>query len=55
MLVATDRAGIVQLVNQRAIRVLKKASAEIVGGSWVDTCVAPEDRAAARTPFARCS
>jgi two-component system sensor kinase FixL len=51
MLVATDRAGIVQLVNQRAIRVLRKADASIVGSSWIDTCVAPEDRAAARNAF----
>jgi two-component system, LuxR family, sensor kinase FixL len=51
MLVATDRAGHVQLVNQRAIRVLKKAGVDIVGSHWIDTCVAPEDRAAARNAF----
>ncbi|HEV7607303.1 MAG TPA: PAS domain S-box protein [Steroidobacteraceae bacterium] len=51
MLVATNRAGIVQLVNQRAIRVLRKGDAAIVGSSWIDSCVAPEDRGAARTGF----
>ncbi len=51
MLVATDRAGNVQLVNQRAIRVLRKAGADILGSNWIDTCVAPDDRAAARTAF----
>src|SRR5690349_14851292 len=49
MLVATDREGVVQLVNQRAIRVLGKSGEAIVGKSWIDGCVAPEDRAAART------
>ena len=48
MLVATDRDGTVQLVNQRAIRVLGRAESEIVGCNWVDACVPPEDRAAAR-------
>ena len=51
MLVATDRAGLVQLVNQRATRVLRKPGPEIVGSSWIEKCVAPEDRAAARTAF----
>ncbi|MEO8019951.1 MAG: PAS domain S-box protein [Pseudomonadota bacterium] len=51
MLVATDRAGVVHLVNQRAIRVLRKSDAAIVGCSWIDSCVAQEDRAAARTAF----
>jgi two-component system sensor kinase FixL len=51
MLVATDRAGLVQLVNQRAIRVLRRAGSEIVGGNWIDRCVSPEDRAVARTAF----
>jgi len=51
MLVATDRAGIVQLVNQRAIRVLKKGDAAIVGCNWIDCCVSPEDHAAARNAF----
>jgi two-component system sensor kinase FixL len=51
MLVATDRAGNVQLVNQRAIRVLRRAGADILGSNWIDSCVAPEDRAAARTAF----
>ena len=51
MLVATDRAGVVQLVNQRAIRVLRKADEAIVGKSWIDGCVAPEDRGTARTAF----
>jgi two-component system sensor kinase FixL len=51
MLVATDRAGVVQLVNQRAIRVLRKADGAIVGKSWIDGCVAPEDRGTARTAF----
>jgi two-component system sensor kinase FixL len=51
MLVATDRAGVVQLVNQRAIRVLRKSHDAIVGNSWIDGCVAPEDRATARTAF----
>jgi len=51
MLVATDRAGLVQLVNQRATRVLRRPGAEIVGSNWIERCVAPEDRAAARTAF----
>jgi two-component system sensor kinase FixL len=51
MLVATDRAGVVQLVNQRAIRVLRKSDEDIVGKSWIDGCVAPEDRGTARTAF----
>jgi two-component system, LuxR family, sensor kinase FixL len=48
MLVATDRAGIVQLVNQRVTRVLRKRPEDIVGKSWVGECVAPQDHAAAR-------
>jgi two-component system, LuxR family, sensor kinase FixL len=51
MLVATDRNGMVQLVNQRAGRVLRKKDQEIIGRSWIDTCVAPEDRSTARTAF----
>jgi two-component system, LuxR family, sensor kinase FixL len=51
MLVATDRAGVIQLVNQRAIRVLGRTAAEIVGSNWIDRCVAPDDRASARTAF----
>ena len=51
MLVATDRNGVVQLVNQRAIRVLKKNNADIMNRSWVDGCVAPEDRPIARAAF----
>ena len=51
MLVATDRHGQVQLVNQRAIRVLKKADEEIVATNWIDHCVAPEDRPIARSAF----
>jgi two-component system sensor kinase FixL len=51
MLVATDRGGQVQLVNQRAIRVLGRLENQIVGSNWVDSCVAPEDRAAARNAF----
>jgi PAS domain S-box-containing protein len=37
MLVATDRSGSVQLVNQRAIRVLRKSDSDIVGSNWVDS------------------
>jgi two-component system sensor kinase FixL len=48
MLVATDRAGTVQLVNQRVVRVVQKPDREIVGRNWVDCCVAPQDHAAAR-------
>jgi two-component system sensor kinase FixL len=48
MLVATDRAGVVRLVNQRAIRVLKRPEFDIIGNLWVDGCVAPQDRATAR-------
>src|SRR5690349_23526878 len=44
MLVATDRTGVVQLVNQRAGRVLKKQDQELVGQAWIDTCVTPDDR-----------
>jgi two-component system sensor kinase FixL len=51
MLVATDRHGIVQLVNQRAVRVLRRPDSDIVGCQWMDTCVAPEDRATARNAF----
>jgi two-component system sensor kinase FixL len=51
MLVATDRNGIVQLVNQRAVRVLGKQDGQIVSCSWIDTCVRPEDRPVARTAF----
>jgi two-component system sensor kinase FixL len=51
MLVATDRNGVVQLVNQRAIRVLKRPDADIVSSNWIDSCVAPEDRPAARLAF----
>src|SRR5687768_10988739 len=51
MLVATDRNGIVQLVNQRAIRVLQRAEGDIVGKPWVDSCVAPQDRTLARAAF----
>jgi two-component system sensor kinase FixL len=51
MLVATDRSGIVRLVNQRAVRVLKRADSEIVGNLWVDGCVAPQDRGHARNSF----
>jgi two-component system, LuxR family, sensor kinase FixL len=51
MLVATDRHGVVQLVNQRAIRVLLKQEAEIVGSHWMDSHVAPEDRPTARAAF----
>jgi PAS domain-containing protein len=46
MLVATDRAGVVQLVNQRATRVLRKSGSQIVGSNWIESCVAPDDRAA---------
>ncbi len=48
MLVALDRAGIVQLVNQRAVRVLKMSDAEIINRNWVEICVAPDDRPVAR-------
>jgi two-component system sensor kinase FixL len=51
MLVATDRSGVVQLVNQRAIRVIRKGGADIVGCNWIASCVPPEDRAAARSAF----
>jgi two-component system sensor kinase FixL len=51
MLVATNRAGAVQLVNQRALRVLQVDAAQITDCSWVDSCVAPEDRAVARNSF----
>jgi two-component system sensor kinase FixL len=51
MLVATDRNGQVQLVNQRAVRVLKKPDQEILSSNWIDTCVPPEDRPVARAAF----
>jgi len=51
MLVATNRAGLVQLVNQRALRVLKIDDAQIMNSNWVDGCVAPEDRPVARNAF----
>ena len=51
MLVATDRGGKVRLVNQRAIRVLGRPEEDLVGSNWVDSCVAPDDRPAARSAF----
>jgi two-component system sensor kinase FixL len=51
MLVATDRGGTVQLMNQRTVRVLRKADGDIVGNNWVDAFVAPEDRTVARAAF----
>jgi two-component system sensor kinase FixL len=51
MLVATNRAGAVQLVNQRALRVLRVDDAQIIDCNWVDACVAPEDRGIARNAF----
>src|SRR4051812_45910456 len=51
MLVATDRTGTVQLVNQRAVRVLKLGDGDIMGHNWIDSCVAPDDRPAARNAF----
>jgi two-component system sensor kinase FixL len=51
MLVATDRGGVVQLINQRATRVLGKPDMEIVNSPWIESCVAPEDRGAARAAF----
>jgi two-component system sensor kinase FixL len=51
MLVATDRSGTVQLMNQRTVRVLRKADGDIVGNNWVDTFVTPDDRAVARAAF----
>ena len=51
MLVATSRAGFVQLVNQRALRVLRIDELQIISSSWVDGCVAPEDRGIARNAF----
>ncbi len=51
MLVATNRNGVVQLVNQRATRVVGRPSEQIVGHNWIDTCVAPQDRAVARAAF----
>lgn len=51
MLVATNRAGAVQLVNQRALRVLRVDDAQIIDSNWVDSCVAPEDRGVARNSF----
>ena len=51
MLVATNRAGLVQLVNQRALRVLMVDDAHIMNCNWVESCVAPDDRAVARNAF----
>jgi len=51
MLVATNRAGAVQLVNQRALRVLRVNDAQIIDCNWVDSCVAPDDRGIARNAF----
>ena len=51
MLVATDRTGTVQLVNQRAIRVLKLGNADLMGRNWIESCVAPDDRPVARNAF----
>ena len=51
MLVATNRSGVVQLVNQRAIRVLGRAEDEILDHPWVDRCVSPQDRPLARAVY----
>ncbi len=51
MLVATDRSGIVQLVNQRAVRVIGRNDGDILGSSWIDQCVTPDDRGIARHAF----
>ncbi|HTU66547.1 MAG TPA: PAS domain S-box protein [Steroidobacteraceae bacterium] len=51
MLVATDRAGVIQLVNQRAIRVLGRQEADLIGQPWADCCVAPHDRPLARAAY----
>ncbi|HEV8443419.1 MAG TPA: PAS domain S-box protein [Steroidobacteraceae bacterium] len=48
MLVALDRTGTVQLVNQRAVRVLRMSDSAIMGHGWVEACVAPDDRPVAR-------
>jgi two-component system sensor kinase FixL len=50
MLVATDRNGVVQLVNARANRALKRGTEDMVGKPWIDS-VSPEDRPAARAAF----
>jgi two-component system sensor kinase FixL len=50
MLVATDRNGVVQLVNARANRVLKRGVEEMIGNAWVES-VSPEDRPIARAAF----
>ena len=51
MLVATDRSGQVQLVNQRAVRVIGRPDGDILGSHWIDQCVTPEDRPIARHAF----
>lgn len=51
MLVATDRAGQIELVNQRVSRVLGFPSTQLVNANWIETCVAPDDRRVARTAF----
>ena len=51
MLVATDRGGMVQLVNQRAVRVIGRPDGDILGSHWIDQCVSPEDRVIARHAF----
>jgi two-component system sensor kinase FixL len=51
MLIATDRNGIVQLVNQRAVRVLGRANEQIINTSWVDSGVMADDRTVARNAF----
>jgi two-component system, LuxR family, sensor kinase FixL len=51
LLIGTDRSGIVQRVNQRAIRALGRGESDVVNSSWVDSCVAPEDRTIARNAF----
>ena len=51
MLVATNRSGAVQLVNQRALRVLRVDATQIIDCNWVDSCVAPDDRGIARNAF----
>ncbi len=53
MFVALDKDGIVTLANQRALTVLGFEESELLGSSWVDTCIPTEIREVVRETFHR--
>jgi two-component system cell cycle sensor histidine kinase/response regulator CckA len=52
ILLALDTNGNISLVNRYACAVLGWSAEELIGRSWIDTCVAPRMRAHVRTRFA---